>query len=254
MSSYESGVGSHRPWPAPSRPWLMAQRWHDLLFAHWPVPIEPIRALIPSALTLDLYDGMAWLAVTPFRMSGVRPRFFPALPWVSEFPELNVRTYVTLAGNKPGVFFFSLDAGNPLAVEVARRAFHLPYYRAEMRVTPAGNGDARTIHYTSRRTHEGAPSAELSGSYAPAGPVFRSRPGSLDSFLTERYCLYAVDSVSHIYRAEIDHPQWPLQPANARFDVNTMTAQIGITLPDASPLLHFSRYLEVVVWLPERVV
>ncbi|HJU64020.1 MAG TPA: DUF2071 domain-containing protein [Gemmatimonadaceae bacterium] len=244
---------SHRPWPPPSSPWLMAQRWHDLLFAHWPVPVEAIRARVPPALTLDLHDGVAWLAVTPFRMSGVRPRLLPALPWLSEFPELNVRTYVTLAGNKPGVFFFSLDAGNPVAVEIARRTFHLPYYRADMQVTPAGAGDARTIRYNSRRTHGGAPDAELTGSYGPTGPVFRSTPGSLEHFLTDRYCLYAVDSAQHIHRAEIDHAPWPIQPASARFDVNTMTRQIGITLPDTPPLLHFSRYLEVVVWAPEKV-
>src|SRR5579871_2480588 len=97
----------------------MAMQWHDLLFMHWPVPVDQLRPLIPPALAIETFDGMAWLGLVPFRMSGVRPRFVPALPWLSAFPELNVRTYVTSAG-KPGVWFFSLDAANPLAVHGAR--------------------------------------------------------------------------------------------------------------------------------------
>jgi len=236
-----------------SSPWIMAQTWHDLLFAHWPVPVKVIRALVPSALTLDLYKGTAYLAVTPFWMSGVRPRLVPAAPWVSTFPELNVRTYVTLAGNRPGVFFFSLDAGNPMAVEIARRTFHLPYYRARMTARWVGDGDARAVSYESHRTDARAPAAELVGSYAPTGPVFTSEPGSLEHFLTERYCLYAADSSERLYRADIHHVPWPLQPARAHFDVNTMTASLGITLPDVPPLLHFARELDVRVWAPTRL-
>jgi len=116
---------AHRPWPLPERPWIMTQTWHDLLFAHWPVDKERLRAKLPPGIALDLFDGQAWLGVVPFRMSNVAPRGLPALPWVSAFPELNVRTYVTRDG-KPGVYFFSLDAANPLAVQTARTLFHLP--------------------------------------------------------------------------------------------------------------------------------
>src|SRR6266704_6531932 len=116
---------AHRPWPLPVGPWVMAQRWHDLLFAHWPVPAGELQHLIPTPLTIDTFDGQAWLAVVPFRMSGVRLRGTPAVPWLSAFPELNVRTYVKCEG-RPGVWFFSLDAGNPLAVAIARAWFHLP--------------------------------------------------------------------------------------------------------------------------------
>src|SRR5215470_11526964 len=155
---------AHRPWPLPTSPWIMAQSWHDLLFAHWPVDPAVLRSRIPAKLTIDTFDGSAWLGIVPFRMSGVRLRATPALPWLSAFPELNVRTYVTAEG-KPGVFFFSLDAANPVAVAAARRFFHLPYFRARMSCRPDGDG----IRYASQRTHRGAPSAELRGRYRPLG-------------------------------------------------------------------------------------
>ena len=113
---------AHRPWPRPAGPWVMAQSWHDLLFAHWPVDSERVRPLVPDRLEIDSFDGQAWLAVVPFRMTGVRLCGTPAVPWLSAFPELNVRTYVKYGG-KPGVWFFSLDAGNPLAVVIARAWF-----------------------------------------------------------------------------------------------------------------------------------
>src|SRR5262245_10075958 len=116
----------HRPWPLPGRPWVMAMRWHDLLFAHWPVDPAVLRPLIPASLQIDTYDGQAWIGVVPFRMTGVRPRFVPPLPGLSAFAEINVRTYVTIE-QKPGVWFFSLDAANRLAVWAARLSYHLPY-------------------------------------------------------------------------------------------------------------------------------
>src|SRR5277367_4367575 len=153
----------HRPWPLPSGPWVMAQSWHDLLFAHWPVPVAALREKIPVSLGIDTFEGTAWIAVVPFRMSGVRLRGTPAVPGLSSFPELNVRTYVT-HGNKPGVWFFSLDAANAVAVEIAKRWFHLPYFRAKMRLEERGD----SIEYASVRTHRGAAKAELRCSYRPA--------------------------------------------------------------------------------------
>lgn len=141
-----SPAPDHRPWPRPGRPWLMAMEWHDLLFAHWPVHPERLRPFIPPALTLQTFDGHAWVAVVPFRMAGTRLRLTPALPLVGAFPELNVRTYVT-AGGKDGVWFFSLDAASPPAVELARLAYHLPYVHAVMRCEPEGEG----LRYASRR-------------------------------------------------------------------------------------------------------
>jgi len=231
----------HRPWPLPDAPYVMHQAWHDLLFAHWPVPVDEMRARVPAALDLDLYGGQAWISVVPFRMTGIRPRYLPAVPWLSAFPELNVRTYVVRDG-KPGVYFFSLDAANPVAVRIARRFFHLPYFDARMSL--ATNGD--WIEYRSSRTHRGAPPAEFAARYRPVGPVFRVQPGSHDEWLTERYCLYADDGHDRIWRTQIHHVPWPVQPAECEFLTNTMTA-----LPLMAPILQFSRRLEVVAWAPE---
>jgi uncharacterized protein len=233
----------HRPWPAPKAPWLMAQTWHDLLFAHWPLPPATLRDRLPAGLELDTYDGQAWLAVVPFRMSNIHRRGGPAAPWISAFPELNVRTYVR-RDDRPGVLFFSLDAGNLLAVLAARRWYHLPYFHARMRL----EADGEDLHYRSERTHGGAPPAELVGRYGPSGPVEPASGGSLAQFLTERYCLYAVDPRGGLYRGEVHHQSWPLQPAWADFERNTMAACHGLSLPDCPPLLHFARRLEVVVW------
>jgi hypothetical protein len=220
----------------------MAQSWHDLLFAHWPVSVAQLRSLVPGALPLDSFDGRAWIGVVPFRMTGVRLRATPPLPWISAFPELNIRTYVT-AGGKPGVFFFSLDAGNPLVVAVARRWYHLPYYRARMKAAQEGEA----IRYESRRTHRGAPEAELRARYGPTGPVDRAVPGTLPHWLTERYCLCVLDRGGGVWRGDIHHDTWPLQPAEAQIEANSMTAPLGLVL-EGPPLLHFARRLDVRFW------
>ncbi len=229
-------------------------RWHDLLFAHWPLAPDVLRLHIPADLALDTYEGHAWLGVVPFRMSGVRPRGVPALLWFSAFPELNVRTYVT-AGGKPGVWFFSLDAANPIAVEGARRLFHLAYFRARMRCVER----AGWIHYRCRRTDRRPASdqplaqrfagqGEFVGRYQPVGEEFQARPGTLEYFLTERYCLYAADGRGRVYRGDIHHAPWALQRAEAEISVNTMPAADGFTLPDSPPLLHFARRQDVLAW------
>ena len=226
----------------------MAQTWHDLLFAHWRVPVAMLRPRVPPTLPIDTYDGEAWVGVIPFWMSGVRPRFLPPLPWLSTFPELNVRTYVTLDG-KPGVYFVSLDAGNPVAVAAARIAAHLAYFNAEMSVVHQGE----TIHYRSRRTHNGAPPAELLASYRPTGAPAHPALGSLADWLTSRYCLYAADRRGDLYRLEIDHAPWPLQSADADLQVNTMADAAGIALPDEAPLLHYARRMTMRAWWPQRL-
>jgi uncharacterized protein YqjF (DUF2071 family) len=225
----------------------MRQVWDALLFAHWPVPLEIMRALVPPMLPVDTFDGSAWIGIVPFTLRGLRPRGVPlGLP---DFPELNVRTYVTLEG-KPGVYFFSLDAANPLAVIGARWAFHLPYFSARMH---SGWRNDR-VEYESERTHPQAAPARLSMRYRPTGDVLDVAPGSLADFLTARFCLYAVDARGDVTRLEIKHPRWPLQPAEAEFSSNTMTQQIDLRLPDAPPVLHFSKHIEMVGWLPERVM
>jgi len=239
---------AHRPWPLPAGSWVMAQSWHDLLFAHWPLREAVLRSHIPARLEIDTHDGQAWLGVVPFRMSGVRLRGTPPIPWLSAFPELNVRTYVR-ADDKPGVWFFSLDADNRIAVAIARAWFHLPYFRARMSCSERNEW----IDYKCERSHRCAPCGVLAGRYRAIGEVFSAAPGLLEHFLTERYCLYAADKEGRILRGEIHHAPWPLQAAEAELTSNTMPEADGIHLPPAKPLLHFSRRQDVVVWQPRRL-
>ncbi len=238
----------HRPYPVPQGPWVLFMSWHDLLFMHWSVPEEALRSLVPPALHLDTFDGGAWLGITPFRMSGTRPRFLPGVPPLSNFPELNVRTYVT-AGGKPGIWFFSLDAHNPVAVRLARAAFHLPYFDARMSCDVAGD----EVRYRSVRTHRGAPRAEFAARYRPVGEPLESRTGTLEDFLTERYCLYAADGRGNVYRGDIHHPPWSLRRAELEVESLAMTEQIGFALPESEPLLHFSKRLDTLAWPPRRL-
>jgi uncharacterized protein YqjF (DUF2071 family) len=232
----------------------MSQRWLDLLFAHWPVSVEALRPSIPDRLAIDTFDGAAWIGVVPFRMEAVRPRWLPAVPWLSSFPELNVRTYVTL-DDRPGVFFFSLDAGNPVAVSLARRFFSLPYFRARMSCSRDGD----QVVYGSNRTHAGAPRASLEGRYGPVGDVFRAEPGTLERFLTERYCLYTTsESVGRrpgtLYRGEIHHAPWPLQAAEATFSESSLLDGFAVEGRAETPSnLLFARSLDVVVWRLKRL-
>src|SRR4051812_45302919 len=221
----------HRPWPLPSSPWYMRMSWHDLLFAHWPIAPETLQPLIPAGLTLDTFDGQAWVSVVPFRMSEVVLRQAPELPWLSAFLELNVRTYVTI-DDKPGVWFFSLDAANPIAVAVARRWFHLPYFRARMGLQRDGDW----IAYHSERRHRGFPLGEFRGRYRPTGPSYLSQHGSLETWLTERYALYSADLHGRIFRGDVHHVPWPLQPADAEIAVNTVCDAHGFRLPEIAPV------------------
>ena len=233
-----------RPWPVPGDPWVLRQSWNTLLFAHWPVARDRLRDLVPPSLELDTFDGESWIAVTPFKLTGLSPRALPALPWISTFNEVNVRTYVVYEGI-PGVYFFSLDANSSIAVAGASTVFHLPYYLAESSVEEDGQ-----FRFTSTRT-SGA--ARLEVAYAPSGPSFEPSPGTLEYFLTERYCLYTQDSAATAYRVEIDHEPWQLQPADASIKVNTMAEAAGIRVPSMAPLLHFARRQDVVTWMPHAL-
>jgi uncharacterized protein len=237
------GQTESRPWPVPDEPWLMAQTWRQLLFAHWALPAADVARIVPRALALDTFDGQAWIGVTPFEVSGLRPRGGLPVPVISRFPELNVRTYVTLGG-KPGIFFLSLDAASLFAVVAARRSYRLPYFRARMRIDTGPDG----IQYESDRISlEGEP-ASFEATYRPTGDVSRAGPGSLEYFLTERYCLYTLDDAQRPLRADIQHPPWPLQPAAATIRVNTMTRPWRIGLPEDPPLLHFAAVQRVLIW------
>jgi uncharacterized protein len=228
----------HRPWPLPDGPWVMAQTWEDLLFAHWDVPAAQVRPHVPPELPLDELKGRAWIGVTPFRLTGLRARWTYPVPRLSTFPELNVRTYVTVDG-KPGIYFFSLDAASALAVATARRFYRLPYFWAEMSV----RREHEEVAYRSRR--RGQQGRRLTTRYRADGPTFQAEPGSLEHFLTERYCLYTVDE-GVVLRADIHHPPWPLHSARADLRINTM-APPGIELRD-EPLLHSADRQDVLIW------
>lgn len=237
---------AHRPWALPEGGWIWRQQWADLLFAHWPLPARQVRGLVPSALEIDEYEGQTYLALVPFRMSGVMRRPFPDVPGISAFIEMNVRLYVRHQG-KPGVWFLSLDANNRPAVLAARRLFNLPYFYADMALSYDGN----RIRYRSRRRRDGY---TFVGSYGPDGPVRLAEPGSLEHFLTERYCLYAQQRDGSIHRTEVHHAPWPLQSARAEFEQQSMLGHYGFGPLGAPPLLHFARFIDVVVWDPEEVV
>lgn len=234
--------------PRRGRPWVLSMRWHDLLFAHWRVDARALRTAVPGGLEIDTFDGSAWIAVVPFRMSAIRPRCLPALPRLSAFPELNVRTYVT-RGGRPGVYFFSLDAAEPLAVRVARAVWGLNYLDADMRCARDADG---AVRYASRRTHRGEPPAELRCRYEPVGGTFRSKPGTLEHFLTERYCLFTSDRRGTLRRGDIAHEPWPLQRAVWDVDECDLLRVAGIAPPSGPPHLLFARELAVQAWLPVR--
>src|SRR5450432_2389085 len=237
----------HRLYPIAKGPWIMTQAWNELLFAHWPLQPETLRSILSPTLTLDTFEGEAWIGIVPFHMSQVHPRSVPSLPWISQFPELNVRTYVSVQG-LPGVYFFSLDAANPVAVAIARTLFRLPYFNATMHSQRLID----TIDYRSRRTHRGAPAAEFRALYRPIAPIFYANPGSLEHWFTERYYLYTVAG-NAIYRGDIHHGRWPLQQAELEIRSNTMASAQGIQLPDTTPLLYYANLQEVLIWPLQRV-
>jgi uncharacterized protein YqjF (DUF2071 family) len=219
---------------------VMKQTWNDLLFAHWALPPSELRHRLPRGLTLDTHQGLAWVGITPFVLSGLRLKGLPALPGLSTFPELNLRTYVTRRG-RPGVWFFSLDAGRAWAVAGARLAFFLPYFKARMEVERRDGA----IRFRSRRG-----GAVFAADYAPEGPAFPAEPGSLEHFLVERYRLYATAPGGALTRVEIRHPPWILRRARAAISRNTIAEAAGIRLPDEPPLLHYSEGVRVDVGAP----
>ena len=243
----------------------MVMGWHDLLFAHWPVPPDVVAATLPGGLEVDTFPAessgppMAWLGVVPFRMSEVRLRGLPALPGTGEFQELNLRTYVRPSGTpargpeaRPGVWFYSLDAASRLAVHAARLWFGLPYVHARMGCR-VESGDR--VFYSSARTGRGSGNgerAEVDVRYAPTSAPFRAAEGSLEAWLTDRFCLYA-ERRGQLLRGEIQHDPWPLQRATATFALNRLALSSGFELPGGEPHLLFSKELSVRAWAPERV-
>jgi uncharacterized protein YqjF (DUF2071 family) len=248
----------HRPWLPPDTHWLFSQSSNDALFVHFPIDPPILRRLVPEALTLDLYDGVAWLTISPVCTSYLRPSGVPPLPGLSFFPQVNLRTYVTMHG-KPGIFNFSVDAANLSAVWFARIFFRVQYWHSKIQVSGATlrarNRAETTVHFRCSRLH--GPAA-LSGpvkfdvAYSPVEKIERIRPGSLDEFLMERYCVYSWNR-RKFYRIEVHHQPWPLQQASAEIHANSIAEPLGLTLPVNPALCHFSRSLKMLVWAPESI-
>ena len=225
----------------------MRQYWGKLLFMHWSIDGAALRPLIPDQLSIDTFDGKAWIGVVPFTMWGIRASFLPPIPGASAFHELNVRTYVHYQG-VPGVWFFSLDAASKLAVWGARTFYYLPYFNAELSLRQAGN----TIEYLSRRQDKRGAPAELSAAWTIGAPLAQARPGSLEFFLTERYCLYSYQR-EQLYRSRIFHQPWPLQSATLDSYQSTMVESLGIDEPKGAPVLHYAESIGVSIWPLRRV-
>jgi uncharacterized protein YqjF (DUF2071 family) len=238
----------HRPYPLPQGPWVMQQAWQNILFAHWPVPVDLIRRLVPEGLEVDCCEGTACLGVTPFWIRGARLRGAPALPFLSTFPEVDVRTYVRY-GVRPGVFFLSLHAPNPVVAAAARLVYHMPYVGADV----DGEVERDTVWLRSCTGKLAAGPAEWEARYRPVSESFEAEPGTLEYFLMERWALYTVDREGCLHRSKIHRLPWQLQHASADIHKNTLAGAHGIDLPEREPLLHFSHGLDVLVWPPEKV-
>jgi uncharacterized protein len=237
----------------PGRP-VMFQTWSHLLFLHWPVDADSLAWALPPGLELDTFQGKAYVGLVPFTMSGIRPAWAPALPGISEFHEVNVRTYVHYQGRDPGVWFFSLDAANRLAVRMARICYHLPYYYAWMRLEtrPAEAGEAPEVSYASVRRGRRNRAASCALTYQPRGIPAPAAAGSLDHFLLERYILYSY-ARGRLYSGRVHHGPYPAQQAVIHSVEENMLAAAGITPAAVTPLVHYASGVNVEIFPIERV-
>jgi uncharacterized protein YqjF (DUF2071 family) len=241
------------PTRRPSDRVVMKQSWRDLTFLHWEIPAEAIATLLPPELTVDTYEGRAFIGLVPFSMRNVRPVGLPRVPLLSHFPETNVRTYVHYQGRDPGVWFFSLDAANPVAVWLARTGFGLNYRWATMDVQREEVDGRIQMRYASVR-HRPRGSRPFCRVVSEAvGPVNLAKPGSLEHFLAERYVLYSVRG-GHLFSGRVFHTPYPLQAAKCvNVDENLLAAS-GLIRPDSPPLAHFARGVDVEVFGLKRLV
>jgi uncharacterized protein YqjF (DUF2071 family) len=216
------------------RRWL-EMTWRDGLFVHWPVDPSVVADTLPERLSVATYEGDAYLGVVPFLMTDIRPR---GSPIGRSFPELNLRTYVD-GPNGRGVYFYNLDASDPVGVAVARRVFALPYYRARMRVDRDGDG----VCFASDRTHRGVPSAGFDATYEPVGEAFTPETGSREAFLLENYRFYAAGR--RLYCGEIAHEPWTLRAATVDIRTNTLFEANGFDRPERDRLVHYAEPIDV---------
>ena len=238
----------------PDQPVLMHQNWHHLLFLHWEVPYAELRKFVPSRLTVDTFEGKAYIGLVPFTLTGVRPVGTPPLPWISTFHEINVRTYVHLNGKDPGVWFFSLDASSSIAVAAARAAYKLAYFNAEIEFA-ASKEALPVIDFRSHRNDTRGPSpAHAHIRYQPIeGPATAAAPGTLEHFLVERYILYSQDEAQRLYRARVHHQPYPVQRAEVLELDETLIWAAGVKRHDGVGIRHYAREVNVKVYPLEDV-
>ncbi len=214
-------------------------QWRDVAFAHWRIDPTRIEAAIPPGLTLDTFEGSAWLSVVPFRMTGVHPAGTPVLPGFADVHEINLRTYVRV-GDRRAVYFFSLDAASWLAVRAARVTTGLPYFDAAIDTSETDG----IISYTSRRTHRGEPHVRFRATYRPLHDAILVPPHSLVAFLHERYHFF-VERRGRIVRGDIKHAPWQLESLAFEIETNTLAEPLGITLAAVPDFAAFSRGMPV---------
>ena len=219
------------------------QRWRHLLFLHWEVDPGELRAVLPEGLDIDTYEGRAFVGVVPFTMLDVAPSWAPAVPGISDFHELNVRTYVHQGGKNPGVWFFSLDAASSVAVLAARAAWSLPYHRARMRM----HVDGDMVHYTSRRRFAGSRPAEIETRYRIGDHLGAATPGTFEHFLAERYFLY-VERRGRLRIGQVHHRPYPLQRAEVLALRETMVSAAGLSAPAGEPHALYAAGVDVDVF------
>lgn len=224
------------------------QRWRDLLFLHWEVPVDALERLLPTDLTVDTFDGKAWVGIVPFTMRDVAPRWSPSVPGISHFHELNVRTYVHHKGTNPGVWFFSLDAAATIAVIVARLGWSLPYHRATMRLDKSGD----TIDYESRRHFPGPRPAEFRAKYHLGAALGSAKPGTIEDFFAERYILYA-QTKSGLSIGRVHHVPYPLHEVRLESWSESMLAAAGLPRSNDEPSALYSPGVDVDVYALEKV-
>jgi uncharacterized protein YqjF (DUF2071 family) len=228
----------HRPFPLPGSRWTLGQTWEHTFWAHWPVPAEELRPLVPGELEIEEHDGSAWLGIVFFRVRALRARGALPVPGISSFLQLNVRTYVLGPDGLPGVWFFSIDASSRLAAVGVRRIYHVPAFHARMMLEQHdGWQEAECVRI-------GAPGRVFSARYRPSDDTFHADPGSLEWFLTERYRLFATST-----RAELHHDRWLLSPAEAEIEL----ASIAPVPLSGAPLCHFAFRQDALIWPPEPV-
>jgi uncharacterized protein YqjF (DUF2071 family) len=236
----------HRPWPLPTQKWAWRQSWNELLFVHYRCDANSLRSLVPPELKIQEFDGSSWIGVVPFEMNRVMRRPLPDLPTFKHFLELNVRIYVEHNG-VPGVWFLSLDATHPVVVWGGQKFFGLPYKNAliEAMPTPIGVG-----HYRARRRRE---EAEFEVQFRTFGADFFAKAGTLEHFLTERYCFYSLTQKG-LLRSDVHHAPWALKNVSGHVLQNTLLNHIPAVHEQVAeqrePLFHFSHGVDVICWNP----